>query len=198
MDISVTANGGRSCINASAIVVPRFGREIADALAKKIGPIAPTTPEDENARLSGFANPKMAEWIDSSIESDLGEPGAEDMTARYRDGARKVEDERGLFLRPTVVYCESANHPLYNREFLFPYVSVIEAPQEEMLEKMGPTLVLTAITKDESFRAQLLEATTVDRLNFGAVPTNKISWDQPHEGNMFEFLYHRRALEIGD
>jgi hypothetical protein len=23
----------------------------------------------------------------------------------------------------------------------------------------------------------------------------KISWDQPHEGNMFEFLYKRRSIE---
>jgi hypothetical protein len=23
-----------------------------------------------------------------------------------------------------------------------------------------------------------------------------VSWDQPHEGNMFEFLYKRRAIEI--
>ena len=198
MDVSATANGGRSCINASAIVVPKYGREIADALAQKIGPIAPTTADADNARLSGFANPKMAEWIDSSIEADLGEAGAEDMTAKYRDGARKVDDERGLFLRPTVVYCESTKHPLYNREFLFPYISVVEVPQAEMIEQMGPTLVLTAITKDETFRSQLLEADTIDRLNLGAVPTNKISWDQPHEGNMFEFLYRRRALEIGD
>jgi hypothetical protein len=26
----------------------------------------------------------------------------------------------------------------------------------------------------------------------------QISWDQPHEGNLFEFLYRRRALEIAD
>jgi hypothetical protein len=23
----------------------------------------------------------------------------------------------------------------------------------------------------------------------------KISWDQPHEGNMFEFLYKRRSID---
>jgi hypothetical protein len=198
MDLSSTANGGRSCINASAIVVPKYGREIADALAKKLGPIAPSTAEDENARLSGFANAKMAEWIDGAIEADLATPGAEEMTAHYRDTDRKVNDERGLFLRPTVIYCESTEHPLYNREFLFPYVSVVEVPQAEMLDKIGPSLIVTAITKDEEFRAQLMETNLVDRLNFGPVPTMQISWDQPHEGNMFEFLYKRRSIEIAD
>ena len=198
MDLSATANGGRSCINASAIVVPKYGREIADALAKKLGPIAPSTAEDENARLSGFANPKMAEWIDGAIEADLATPGAEEMTAHYRDTERKVNDERGLFLRPTVIYCDSTEHPLYNREFMFPYLSVVEVPQAEMLDKIGPSLIVTAITKDAEFRAQLMETNLVDRLNFGPVPTMQISWDQPHEGNMFDFLYKRRSIEIAD
>jgi hypothetical protein len=33
-------------------------------------------------------------------------------------------------------------------------------------------------------------------LNLGPISTMQISWDQPHEGNLFEFLYRRRALEI--
>lgn len=196
IDTSATANGGRSCINASAVVVPKYGREIAEALGKRLGPIAPTAADDENARLSGFANPKMAEWIDGTIESDLEEAGAEEMTAKYRDGERKVDDERGLFLRPTVVYCDSTKHPAWNREFLFPYLSVVEVPQTEMLNEIGPSLVVSAVTDDKEFREELMESDLVDRLNFGAVPTNKISWDQPHEGNMFEFLYRRRALEV--
>ena len=34
------------------------------------------------------------------------------------------------------------------------------------------------------------------RLNIGRVPTNRISWDQPHEGNLFEFLYRRRSISV--
>ena len=43
--------------------------------------------------------------------------------------------------------------------------------------------------------AALLASPHIDRLNFGPVPTMQISWDQPHEGNLFEFLYKRRAFE---
>jgi hypothetical protein len=39
-----------------------------------------------------------------------------------------------------------------------------------------------------------LAASNVERLNIGAISTMKISWDQPHEGNMFEFLYKRRSI----
>ena len=195
MASSIAENGGRSCINASAVVVPKYAAEIADALARKLGPIGPTRPQDENARLSGFANPKMAEYIEGAIEEGLKTPGAEDITAHYRNGPRFTNFEGGTYLRPTIVRCDSFAHPLANREFLFPYASVVEVSQGEMLKQIGPSLVVTAITKDAAFQEQLMESQLVDRLNLGPIPTMRISWEQPHEGNMFEFLYHRRALE---
>ncbi len=192
---SIAENGGRSCINASAVVVPKYAAEIAEALARKLGPIAPLPPEDEHAKLSGFANPKMAEYIDSAIESDLAIPGATDVTAKYRNGPRKVEAQGGVYLRPTIVHCGSFEHPLANREYLCPYASVVQVPQAEMLNQIGESLVVTAITRDPGFTTQLLDSPLIQRLNLGPISTMKISWDQPHEGNMFEFLYRRRSIE---
>jgi acyl-CoA reductase-like NAD-dependent aldehyde dehydrogenase len=199
LDMMVSAisdNGGRSCINASAIVVPKYADQIADALAKRLGPVAPLASGDENAKLAGFASPKMAEYIDSSIEEGLKTPGARDVTAQYRDGARKVQFQGGVYLRPTIVLCDSFAHPLANREFLCPYASVVPTAQAAMLEQIGPSLAVTAITKDRTFIEQLIECPLIDRLNIGPISTMKVSWDQPHEGNMFEFLYRRRSLEV--
>ncbi len=192
---SIADNGGRSCINASAVVVPKYGAQIADALARKLGPVRPLPPASEESRLSGFANPKMADFIDTAIEDGLATPGAEDVTARYRGGARKEVFEGGTYMRATIVHCDSFEHPLANREFLCPYASVVEVPQSEMLSKIGPSLVVTAITKDPEFTSQLLDSPLIERLNLGPISTMKISWDQPHEGNMFEFLYRRRSIE---
>ena len=191
---SISDNGGRSCVNASAVIVPKYAKEIADALGKKLGPLKPLPIDNPNAVLSGFANPKMGEWINAAIDSDLKVKGALDMTAPHRDGSRLVQAEGGTYLRPTIVYCDSMNHPLSNREFLCPYARVVEVPQSKMLEAIGPTLVVTAITKDESFKHKLLSASNIERLNLGPISTMKISWDQPHEGNMFEFLYKRRSI----
>ena len=77
---SVSANGGRSCINTSAILVPSHRDEIAAALAEKLAQIEPLARDDENALLCGFANTAMAEGIDGMIEGHLKEPGAEDLT----------------------------------------------------------------------------------------------------------------------
>jgi hypothetical protein len=88
------------------------------------------------------------------------------------------------------------SHPLANREFLFPYASVVQVPQAEMLSQIGPSLVVTAITQNAAFRSALLESPLIDRLNLGPIRTTQVAWDQPHEGNLFEFLYRRRALEL--
>jgi hypothetical protein len=192
---SIAENGGRSCVNASAVVVPKYAKEIAEALSEKLGPVLPLGPADEGARLSGFANPKMADYIDSAIDEGLKTPGARDVTAGYREGGRKVLFEGGTYLRPTIVQCDSFDHPLANREFLCPYASVVEVPQDQILGKIGPSLVVTAITDDPEFTSQLLDSPLIERLNLGPITTMKISWDQPHEGNMFEFLYRRRSIE---
>jgi acyl-CoA reductase-like NAD-dependent aldehyde dehydrogenase len=192
---SIADNGGRSCINASAVVVPRHAAEIAEALAQKLGPMQPLRADDPQAKLSGFANPKMAEFINAAIEEGLATPGARDVTALVRNGPRKVEFDGGVYLRPTIVLCDSFDHPLANREYLCPYASVVQVPQQEVLTRIGPSLVVTAITQDPVFTEQLLDSPLIDRLNLGPISTMKISWDQPHEGNMFEFLYKRRAIE---
>ena len=195
MASSIADNGGRSCINASAVVVPKYAGEIADALAKKLGPITPLAARDDNARLSGFANPKMAEHIESAIEDGLKMRGATDVTSKYRNGPRKVEFAGGTYLRPTIVLCDSFAHPLANREFLCPYASVVQVPQADMLKQIGPSLAVTAITRDPQFSENLMDSGLIERLNLGPISTMKISWDQPHEGNMFEFLYKRRSIE---
>ena len=195
---SIAENGGRSCTNASAVVVPSHGAQIAEALARQLGPIAPRPASDKQAQLSAFANVSMAERIDALIEEDLRTPGAMEMTARHRDGPRKATLGGAVYLRPTLVLCDSFAHPLANREFLFPYASLVETPQARMLEQIGPSLVVSAITQDPAFRQSLLESALIQRLNLGPIPTTRVSWDQPHEGNLFDLLYRRRAIEVSD
>jgi hypothetical protein len=192
---SIAENGGRSCINASAVVVPRRGEEVAEALARKLAEIVPRAATDDAALLAGFANPRMAEAIDAAIIADLATPGAEDITAKYRDGARLAKREGSTYLLPTLVRCRSFDHPLANREFLFPYASVVEVPQEQMADVIGPSLVVTALTQDPDFLDRLLISPQIDRINIGPLPTTRVQWDQPHEGNLFEFLYRRRAIQ---
>ena len=196
MATSIAANGGRSCISTSAIWTPRHACEIAEALASELAKIKALPADHADAKIAAFANPKMAEAINSAIDQGLHEPGAEDVTMRLRGGPRLVTLGRCSYLLPTVIRCEDREHPLANREFLFPYATVIECPTGEMLDRIGPTLICTAITRDQKFIADLMACEDIDRLNIGPIPTFRLSWDQPHEGNLFEHLYRQRAFQI--
>lgn len=195
MVASVAENGGRSCVNASGVWVTRHADEIAEALAGRLSKIVPRAAEDDAATLAPFVDPRVAERIDAMIEGALREPGARDVTAGLRGRDRRVEFEGCSYLLPTVVRCESASHPLANREFLFPFASVVEVRPEEIPDALGPSLVVTAITEDAELINRLVTSPLVDRLNIGPVSTMQIAWDQPHEGNLFEHLYGRRALQ---
>lgn len=195
---SVSANSGRSCICTSTIVVPKYGDEIAHAISKKLCEIKPLAQDDPDAKLSGFANPKFAEWINEAVEEGLQSDGARDVTAEYRDGDRFVERDGMNYLQPTIVRVGSFDEDLALREFLFPFASVVECPQSDVIEKTGYSLVMTAVTKDVEWINQLFDHPEIERLNIGNVPTNRISWNQPHEGNLFDFLYTRRSFAFAE
>ena len=190
---SVFLNSGRGCINCSGVWASRHTKEIANALAERIGPVEVKPPEDPQASLAAFTVPGAAKAIWKSIETDLHEAGTEHVTAKF--GARLVEKERCGYLRPVVIHCDSPDRKLANTEFMFPFVSVVECPQNEMLKRIGGTLVGSAITYDEDFQRELINATHIDRLNLGPVPTIQLDWLQPHEGNIVEFLFRPRAFQ---
>jgi acyl-CoA reductase-like NAD-dependent aldehyde dehydrogenase len=195
MVASVLENSGRSCVNASGIWTTAHGDAIAEALAERLAAVQPRDAEDEAAQLSPFADGRVAQRISGLVDDGLREPGAREVTAAHREGPRLVTRDGSTYLLPTIVRVDSSEHPLANREFLFPFASVVEVRPEELPAVLGPTLALTAITEDAALRRRLLAAPHVHRLNLGAVPTMKVSWDQPHEGNLFEHLYARRALQ---
>ena len=191
---SITNNSGRSCVNASAIWVPRHGAAIADALAQRLAAIQPKPADDETAQIAPFASGDVARRISGMIDGDI-DSECEEVTSKYRQGGRCVDYNGCTYLLPTIVRVNSKEHALANREFLFPYASVVEAPMSELPAALGPTLVLSAITKDAKLIGRMLNSSHIGRLNLGPLSTMKISWDQPHEGNLFDHLYSRRAFQ---
>lgn len=184
---SITSNGGRSCVNASGVWVTRHGDAIAEALAERVSHVLPRAADDAEAVLAPFADPDTARRISSTIDADAD-------GARVFGGDRVASAHGGTYLLPTIVRCD-ADHALANREFLFPFASVVEVPASALPECLGPSLVVTCLSNDPAFRARFVASPLVDRLNFGPIATNQIGWDQPHEGNLFEHLYARRAIQ---
>lgn len=195
MVASILENAGRSCINGSGVWVPRHGKRIAEALAARLARVAPRACDDEQAQLAPFADADVARRISEMIDFDLEQGGARDVTSAHRGSGRLVEWQGCAYLLPTIVHCDTPDHPLANREFLFPFASVVEVPEDRIPEILGPSLVVTAITSNPRLIARLTSSPLIFRLNLGPISTNQVRWDQPHEGNLFDHLYGRRAFQ---
>ena len=130
------------------------------------------------------------------LEKDLEENGVTDMTSQYGD--RLVEQERCSYLRPVIAHFDSPDCAIASKEFMFPFASVVQCPEDQMIKKMGYTLVCTALTKNQEMIRQLSDSTHIDRLNIGGIPTNRLNWLQPHEGNIIDFLFKSRAYQVAE
>jgi len=189
---SISQNSGRSCVNCSSIWTTANAKEIAAALAERFAKIAPRAEDDPEAAVAPFASPDVARRISAVIDQDLD--GAVDLVAEVRGTPRIAGRDGCTYVLPSVVQVNK-EHPLANREFLFPFASVVQVEASDLPDCLGPTLVCTAITGDKALQRRLLQNNHIGRLNLGPISTMKISWDQPHEGNLFDHLYARRAFQ---
>jgi len=195
---SVLLNSGRSCINCSGIWASRHTRDIADALARRVVGVRPLPPDHPESSLAAFTVPGVADAISKEIDADLQTSGVTDVTAQHRGDARLIKEDRADYLLPTVLHCDSPEAAIARKEYMFPFVTVVQCPERTMLDAIGPTLVCSAITCNAAFRRSLLDAVHIDRLNLGPVPTTQLNWLQPHEGNLVEFLFRARAFQSAD
>jgi acyl-CoA reductase-like NAD-dependent aldehyde dehydrogenase len=192
---SVFVNSGRSCISCSGIWVSRHGRDIAEALARRLAPVEPLPPDDPESGLAAFTTPGTADAISAAIDADIATPGVEDFTARNRSRSRLVKMKRCDYLLPTVLFASSPEAPAARKEYMFPFVVVVECPEDRIPEALGSTLVCSAITNNAELKRRLLDAVHIDRLNLGPIPTYQLNWLQPHEGNIVDFLFRARAFQ---
>ena len=193
----IAANGGRSCINVSSVWAPRNGRAIAEGVAKRLAEVKARPWDDPQAALAAFANPDVGVALSNMVDEGLKQkPGATDLTEQFRGSPRLVRDGRCAWVLPTIIDCgKDVDHPLVTKELLFPYASVVECPQADVLKRIGPTLAAMVLTEDPAFVRAVLDCPFIERLNIGPVPTTRLTWDQPHEGNLFTHLYRQRAFQ---
>jgi acyl-CoA reductase-like NAD-dependent aldehyde dehydrogenase len=195
---SVFVNSGRGCINCSGIWASRHTRDIAEAVARRLAGVRPLPPDHPEASLAAFTVPGAADAISREIDHDLEQPGVTDVTAGHRDGPRLIRQGSADYLLPTVVHCDSPHRAMAKKEYMFPFVTVVQCPEANMLGSIGPTLVGTGITCNPAFRRSLMDAVHIDRLNLGPVPTTQLNWRQPHEGNLIDFLFRTRAFQTAE
>ena len=117
---SISNNGGRSCVNASGVWVTKHGDAIADALAQRLARVVPRAADDPEAVLAPFADPDTARRIAAMIDDDGRGRDRAPVARRHRTRRHLPAARRSSAAMPTIA--------LANREFLFPFASVVEVP----------------------------------------------------------------------
>src|SRR5438876_6390298 len=130
---SVFLNSGRGCITCSGIWASRHTREIADAIARRLAEVTPLPPDHPDASLAALTVPGVADAIAKEIDADLQSPGVTDVTATHRQAPRLVKQGKADYLLPTVVHCASPDAAIAKKEYMFPFVTVVECPETKML-----------------------------------------------------------------
>ena len=155
----------------------------------------PLPPEDPKSALAAFTVPGQADGVNADIDSDLKEAGVTDMTAKY--GTRLVKKERCDYLRPTVIHCDIAGHgdgqegvhvPVRDRRRSARRTRCSRRSARRWSARRSP--------RTRSSSGRLIDATHIDRLNIGPIPTIKLNWLQPHEGSIVDFLFRARAFQF--
>ena len=191
---SVYINSGRGCINCSSIWAPRHTQRNRrrDCRTDRPDRAAPAgRPASRSGGFHGAWNGRQR------LENDRSRSARK--RRRGHDFAIRPAAGRIAALRVFAAGggpCRFAGGGDREKGIHVPVRDRGEMPAAQMLESIGPTLVCTAITDDPAFQQSLADATHVDRLNIGPIPTTKLDWLQPHEGNIVDFLFRARAFQI--
>ena len=192
---SVFVNSGRGCINCSGVWASRHTKEIAEAHRRADRPdraAAAGRPQAGTGRVHG-AGPGRRR-LGGHREGPARRPARTHMTAKY--GPRLVKKERCDYLRPTVAAVRIAGGADREEGIHVPLRDRGEVPAgEDAGGDRADAGVHAPITEDAKFQRQLIDATHIDRLNLGPIPTIKLNWLQPHEGNIVDFLFRARAFQ---
>ena len=79
--------------------------------------------------MAAFTTEGVGKAVLQMVEQDLKADGVTDCTAKFGD--RLVEKERCSYLRPVVAHAANPECEIANKEFMFPFVTVVECPQDK-------------------------------------------------------------------
>ncbi|MET0136179.1 MAG: aldehyde dehydrogenase family protein [Kibdelosporangium sp.] len=186
---SVAHNAGLTCVNTTAVLVEGDHVPVAEAIADALATLPSLRPEEEKAALP-------VEPMDSATR--LGRYlHAQSTGTRRVMGAGPFHETLGdgtAVLRPAVFAVPSASAPQTRIEMPFPCVWVAPWSPDDGLAPMRDSLVLTAMTNDESLIDSLLATPSISNVYVGANPTTWFGTGIPHDGYLADFLMRNKAF----
>jgi acyl-CoA reductase-like NAD-dependent aldehyde dehydrogenase len=189
---SISHEGGRACVNTTAVFVQGDTAPLARAIAERLAAIPSLPPEDEHAVL-----PVLPLADAQKLEQYLLAKAAGTVSWLGGDGVVDDLGDGSAVLRPAVHELDRPGAEQAGVELSFPCVWVAPWTPEAGLEPLRETLVLTAITDDTHLVDGLVAEPTIANVYVGDHPTYWIEPGIPHDGYLAEFLMRTKAVIRG-
>jgi acyl-CoA reductase-like NAD-dependent aldehyde dehydrogenase len=186
---SISEEGGRACVNTTAVFVEGDATPVAQAIAERLAAIPSLPPEDEQAVL-----PVLPVAEARGIERHLLAKAAGTVPWLGGDGVVDELGDGSAVLRPAVHQLDGPGAEQAGIELAFPCVWVAPWTPGAGLAPFKDTLVLTAITGDARLVDAFVAEPTISNVYVGDHPTYWIEPGLPHDGYLAEFLMRTKAV----
>jgi acyl-CoA reductase-like NAD-dependent aldehyde dehydrogenase len=186
---SISHEGGRGCVNTTAVLVEGDPAPLARAIAERLAAIPSLPPEDEAAVLPVLPMAdaqKLERYLLAKAAGTVSWLGGEGVVDELGDGS--------AVLRPAVHQLDRPDAEQAGVELSFPCVWVAPWTPEAGVEPLRETLVLTAITHDIRLVDALVAEPTISNVYIGDHPTYWIEPGIPHDGYLADFLMRTKAV----
>lgn len=186
---SIAAAGGMACQNTSAVLIEGDPGPLAHAIAETLATVTPLPISDPDAVLPTMRLDQaeaMAALVTEKAVRATPILGADQIVADLGNGYAA--------LRPSVHVMAEPDLDTINTELPFPCVWVSGWSREDGVAPLRRSLVLNAMTGDESLIDTLLAEPTVANLYVGDVPTHYLAPHMPHDGYLAEFLMRNKGF----
>jgi acyl-CoA reductase-like NAD-dependent aldehyde dehydrogenase len=186
---SISHEGGRGCVNATAVFVEGDPTPVAQAVAERLAALPSLPPEHEHAVLPVLPVAearKLERYLLANAAGTVPWLGGDGVVDELGDGS--------AVLRPAVHQLDRPDAEQARVELAFPCVWIAPWTPEAGLEPLKETLVLTAITDDTRLLDALVAEPTISNVYVGDHPTYWIEPGIPHDGYLADFLMRTKAV----
>jgi acyl-CoA reductase-like NAD-dependent aldehyde dehydrogenase len=186
---SISHQGGMGCVNATAVLYEGDPTPLAEAIAERLAAIEPLPAEDPNAVLPTQPIERAratAELVARRAAGTTPLLGADQIVADL-DGSNAA-------LRPAVHLLDTPDLAILNTEMPFPCVWIAPWSRADGIAPLRRSLILGAITDDETLIDQLIDEPTITNVYSGHRPTYYMRPEIPHDGYPADFLMRNKGF----
>jgi acyl-CoA reductase-like NAD-dependent aldehyde dehydrogenase len=186
---SIAKHGGMACVNTTAVLYEGDPTALARAIAERLAAFEPRPTDDERANLPTQPLEKaraLANFLAAKAAGSTPLLGADQVVADLGDGYAA--------LRPAVHLMSEPDVDKLNLELPFPCVWVSAWSREAGLGPLRHSLVVTAITGDETLIDDLVAEPTVGNVYCGHHPTWFHAPRIPHDGFLADALMRNKGF----